>query len=73
MIVLQIIAAIIIAGSLIYFVYDVISHAMARGGSAKRIIIRIIVWLLIFVIILGINLLINLNWVPGKWIIRISF
>ena len=69
----QIIAAIIIAGLLIYFLNDVVRHAIARGGSAKRIIARILIWLLVFVVILGINLLINSDWVPGRWLFRISF
>ena len=69
----QIIAAIIIAGFLIYFLIDVGRHAIARGGSVKRIIVRAIIWLLIFGVILGINLLINLDWVPGKWLFSISF
>ena len=69
----QIIAAIIIAGFLIYFLNDVGRHAIARGGSVKRIIVRAIIWLLIFGVILGINLLINLDWVPGKWLFSISF
>ena len=69
----QIIAAIIIAGILMYFLNDVIRHAIARGGSAKQIIARIIIWLLIFGVILGINLLINLDWIPGKWLFSIRF
>ena len=69
----QIIAVIIIAGILIFFLNDVIRHAIARGGSAKRIIFRIIVWLLIFGVILCINLLINSDWVPGRWLFSISF
>ena len=44
----QIIAAIIIAGFLIYFLNDVIRHAIARGGSVKWIIVRVVIWLLIF-------------------------
>ena len=51
----QIIATIIILGFLIYFLNDVIRHAIARGGSAKRVIVRIIIWLLIFGVILGVG------------------
>ena len=69
----QIIAAIIIVGFLIYFLNDVIRHAIARDGSVKRIIVRTIIWLLIFGVILGINLLINSGWVPGRWLFSISF
>lgn len=69
----QIIAAIIIAGFLIYFLNDVIRHAISRGGSVKRIIVRAVIWLLMFGVILGINLLINSDWVPGRWLFRISF
>ena len=69
----QIIATIIILGFLIYFLNDVIRHAIARGGSAKRVIVRIIIWLLIFGVILGVNLLVNSDWVPGKWLFSISF
>ena len=69
----QILAAIIIAGLLIYFLNDVIRHAIARGDSVKRIIVRAIIWLLIFGVILGINLLINSDWIPGKWLFSISF
>ena len=73
MTVLQIIAAIIIAGLLIYFLKDVIRHAIARGGSVKWIIVRVVIWLLIFGVILGINLLINSDWVPGRWLFSISY
>ena len=70
---LQIFAVIIITGTVLYFLNDVIKHAKARGGSAKQIIARTIIWILIFGVILGINLLVNLDWVPGKWLFSIRF
>lgn len=70
---LQVIAIVIVAGCLTYFLYDVIRHAKARGGSPKNIIVRIIFWLLVFGAFVVINVLINANWIPGKWMLRIRF
>lgn len=69
----QIIAVVIITGIAIYFLYDVIRHAVKDGGSVKQIIARILIWILVFVAIVGVNVLINADWGPGKWLFRISF
>lgn len=73
MIIPQIVAAIIIVSVASYFLYDIILHAKGRGGNFKQILIRVLVWLLVFIAFLCINLLINEDWVPGKWLFRISF
>lgn len=69
----QITAAIIIIGALIYFFYDVIRHAKAKGGSTKQIILRAFLWILIFCVVVAIDVWLNRNW-PDKWfIIKIDF
>lgn len=70
---LQVIAIVIVAGCLTYFLYDVIRHAKDRGGNVKQILIRVFLWLLVFMVFLCINLLINEGWVAGKWLFTISF
>ena len=45
----KIIAAVIIVGSITYFLYDVIRHAKNRGGSTKDIIFRILIWIMVFI------------------------
>lgn len=69
----QIIATMLIAGILIYLFYDVITHAIKRGGSIKQIIIRILIWIFVFAAIVCINVWINSDWVPDKWQFRNSF
>lgn len=73
MTILQVIAAVIFIGMVLYFLYDVIVHAIQRGGSKQQIITRVLIWILIFVTVVVINILINADWTPGKWIFKISF
>lgn len=66
----KIIAAVIIVGSITYFLYDVIRHAKNRGGSTKDIIFRILIWIMVFIFFLIINLLINADSLSSKWLIK---
>lgn len=69
---LKYVALAIIALFIIGFFYDVVKHAKAEGGQWKNILLRIIVWIAIFVIIVALNLWLNRNWTPDKWLFTIE-
>lgn len=69
---LQLIAIVIVTGCLTYFC--MMLYSMRRlEGAVKRIIVRILIWLLVFGAFPVINILINIDWIPGKWMLRIRF
>lgn len=54
------------------FMFDVVKHARAKGGQWKDILLRILIWIFVAAIIIAVNCWINKNWVPGKFLIRIT-
>lgn len=69
---LKYVALAIVVLFVIGFLFDVVKHARAKGGQWKDILLRIIVWTAIFVVIVALNLWLNRNWTPGKWLFTIE-
>ena len=62
----------IIALIVICFLYDIIRNAVRKGGNWRTILRRILIWLIVIAIAIAVNVWLNRNWIPGKWLFTIQ-